>query len=104
MSEINNNLPSSGGEQGGAGLGVASMVLGILAVLLSCCYYYVAFPCALIGLILGAVAIKKNNRGKGMAIAGLVLSIISVAIAVITIVTAGALLAGLGLDLNDLTK
>ncbi|MDE5946984.1 MAG: hypothetical protein K2G63_06765 [Oscillospiraceae bacterium] len=64
MSEINNNLPSSGGGQGGSGLSIASMILGILATVLSCCYYYVSFPCAIIGLILGAVAIKKTTAEK----------------------------------------
>lgn len=93
----NNQIDPNGGKQGGVGFGVASLVLGILSILFSCCFYYVAFPCGLIGLILGAVAIKKNNAGKGLAIAGVVLSIISLALAVITIVMGGALLASLGL-------
>lgn len=89
---------NGGNQQGGVGLGVATMVLGILSILFSCCFYYVSFPCGLIGLILGAVSIKKNNNGKGMAIAGVVLSIISLALAVIAIIVGGALLAELGLS------
>lgn len=85
-------------HKGGVGLGVASMVLGILSILFSCCFYYISFPCGLIGLILGAVAVKKGNDGKGMAVAGIVLSIISLAIAVIAIIMGGALLAALGLE------
>ena len=50
-------------------------------------------------MILGAVAIKKGNNGKGMAVAGLVLSIISLALAVVTIAIGGALLTELGLEL-----
>ena len=73
-------------QEGSSGMAVASMVLGLLAILLSCCLYPVAFLLALIGLILGAVAIKKDTPGKGMAIAGLVLSLISIAIAVLFIV------------------
>ena len=73
-------------NEGSAGMAVASMVLGLLAIILSCCLYPVAFLLALIGLILGAVAIKKDTPGKGMAIAGLVLSLISIAIAVLFIV------------------
>lgn len=94
MSQMNNMPP----QKGGVGLGVASMVLGILSILFSCCFYYIAFPCGLIGLILGAVAIKKGNNGKGMAVAGLVLSIISLALAVVTIAIGGAILTELGLD------
>lgn len=89
---------NGGNQPGGVGLGVASMVLGILSILFSCCFYYIAFPCGIIGLLLGAVAIKKNNSGKGMAVAGVVLSIISLALAVITIIVGGALLSELGLS------
>ena len=91
-------------QKPGVGFGVASMVLGILAILLSCCFYYVAFPLALLGLILGAVGIKKNS-GKGMAIAGLVLSIIASALGVAAIVMGGAFLSSLGVDsFSDLMK
>lgn len=102
----NNNYPTEnyqGGNsprKGGAGMAIASMVLGILSILFSCCLYYVALPCGLVGLVLGAVAIKKDTAGKGMAVAGVVLSIISLALAVITIAMGGALLAELGLMSN----
>ncbi len=87
---------NGGNNKNGVGLGVASMVLGILAILFSCCFYYLSVPLSLVGLILGAVGIKKNN-GKGMAIAGLVLSIISLALGIITIAIGGAFLTELGL-------
>lgn len=93
MEQMNNMPP----QKGGIGLGVASIVLGILSIVFSCCFYYIAFPCGLVGLILGAVAIKKGNNGKGMAVAGLVLSIISLALAVVTIIIGGALLAEFGM-------
>jgi hypothetical protein len=90
---FNNQAPNFGGQippqmpqqpqKGGAGLGIASMVLGILSIVFSCCFYYIAFPCGIVGLILGAVSIKKGNAGKGMAITGVVLSIISLALAVV---------------------
>lgn len=73
------------GEQpnGGAGLAIASMVLGILALVLSCCLYYVSLPCAVAGIICAAISMKGNRAGKGMAIAGLVCSIVSLVLAVI---------------------
>ncbi len=95
-----NNYPVQGGgmppEKNGAGFGVASMVLGIIAVLFSCCIYVVAFPLGILGLILGIVGIKKNS-GKGMAIAGLVLNLIAVALGVACIVLGGAILASMGI-------
>ena len=75
MDEINKN-------GGGAGLSIASMILGIVSILFSCCFYYIA---------------KKANAGKGMAVAGLVLCIISLALAVVTIIMGGAILGSLGL-------
>lgn len=78
-----------------SGLSIASMVLGIVAICLSCCFYYVSLPCAVVGLVFGAVALSKISKGeadgKGMAIAGLVLSIISVIPAVIMIVVGQSL-------------
>lgn len=84
-----------GNQQGGFGLSVASMVLGIVSILFCCCFWYISLPCGLVGLILGAIAIKKNNKGKGMAIAGLVLSIVSLALVVVTIVLGGAIWSGI---------
>jgi hypothetical protein len=78
-------------NQGGSGLAIASMVLGIVALVLSCCFYYISIPCAIIGVILGAVALSKKSAGKGMAIAGLVCSIISLVPAIIMIVAGASL-------------
>ncbi|MBP3325756.1 MAG: DUF4190 domain-containing protein [Coprococcus sp.] len=75
--------------QGSAGLGIASMVLGIVALVFSCCLYYVSLPCAIVGLILGGVSLSKKKPGKGMAVAGLVCSIVSL-VPTIIIISAGA--------------
>lgn len=56
------------------GLGIASMVIGIIALLLSCCYGGVL---GIVGLILGIVGLTKPGK-KGTAIAGVVTSSISI--------------------------
>ena len=71
-------------------MAVASMVLGIVGFLISCCFYPVTIVLAVVGLILGAVAIKKGPAGKGMAVTGIVLSIISLAFAVLVIILAAS--------------
>ncbi|MDE7206543.1 MAG: hypothetical protein K2N90_05210 [Lachnospiraceae bacterium] len=86
-------------SRGGAGLGVASMVLGIIALVLSCCVPYVPFLCAVVSIVLAAVAIKGNREGKGMAIAGLVCSIISLIPSVIVLVSGAAILSAIGASL-----
>lgn len=74
----NGSVPTPDGPKGKA---IASMVLGIVAVVLGCCLLtrWIGIICAIIGLALGGVAIKKNEDGRGMAIAGLVCSIIAIA-------------------------
>ncbi len=76
-------------------MSIASMVLGIVAVVFSCCTYWITFPCAIIGIILAALSMKNKMKGKNMAIAGLVMCIVSVAFGIIAIITAGALLASM---------
>ncbi len=83
--EENNNTQSANQtpKNESKGLAVASMVLGIISLLMWC-VMYISIPCAILAIIFGAVARKK--AGRGMAIAGLVLGIISFVIMVITIV------------------
>lgn len=85
----NGNAP-----QGGKGMAVASMVLGIVAIVLSC-IWYISIPCAIIGLILGIMYNKKNAK-SGMATAGIVCSIIALILVVVVLLMAVAGLAFLG--------
>ena len=62
---------------------IASLVLGILAIILFC-VYYISLLCAILAIIFGAIG--KSKGGRGMAVAGLVLGIISVALDVLVIV------------------
>ena len=70
------------------GTAIAGMVLGILSIL--SLYPVLGFPCNLIGIITSSVALKQIKRnppqhGRGMALAGLVCSIISAVIALLVI-------------------
>ena len=84
-----NNVP-----QQGKGLAIASMVLGIISVVLFC-IPYICIPCGLIGLILGGVALATKKPGKGMAIAGLVCSILGIAVYVICLIIGASVLSSL---------
>ena len=72
-----------------AGLATASMVLGILSAVVCC---YPLMLCSLVGLPLGVVALTRiqkgtaDPKGKGQAIAGVVLSSIVLALGVAGIV------------------
>ncbi|MGY1831833.1 DUF4190 domain-containing protein [Geodermatophilus sp. SYSU D01180] len=73
-------------QQKGAGLAVASMVLGIIALLLSWVPIInnVAAVIAVVGLALGIPALLRarrgTHRGKGLAITGLVTSVVAIAV------------------------
>jgi hypothetical protein len=74
-----NTLPTSG-------FAIASMVLGIFAVVSMCTWHFSVFalPCSVLALIFGYVAKGKANRGeaggKGMAIAGIVMGFVHLGI------------------------
>ena len=67
------------------GLSIASMVLGILSIL-CCLVWYVGGFFAIVGLILGIVAKTKKCAGKGMALAGIICSVLGLLIAAVTLV------------------
>ena len=94
-----NNMPPNGyymppqpPNQPVSGCSITAMILGIVAILTCCCFWYISIPCALVGLILAGVGIRSGKGGKGMGIAGLVLSIISLVPALIVVATGAALL------------
>ncbi len=67
-------------------LAVVSLILGILTVPSCCCSFLSAAP-GLAGIIFGAVALSQissdpTQKGKGMAIAGIILSIIGIILGV----------------------
>ncbi|MEG1946768.1 MAG: DUF4190 domain-containing protein [Lachnospiraceae bacterium] len=78
---MDSNNRSQKGE--GIGLGIASMVLGIISIILSCTYINVIT--AIVSIILGIIQIVKNEK-KGMAIAGIVCSVVSVVILVMLVI------------------
>lgn len=74
----------------GKGLGIASMVLGIIALVLFCTSWF-AVACAVVGVVLGGVGLKKAKDAgmkNGMAVAGIVCSVIALAIDIIIIIWA----------------
>ena len=60
------------------GMAVASMVLGILSLVLICIGLGVIL--AIIGFVLGIVSLYQNQGGKGMAVAGISTSSITLVI------------------------
>ena len=98
---------STGNEAAGQaspskGLTIAGLVLGIVAIIFAFIpgVNWLGWICGVVGIVLSAVAIsqsKKAGEKNGMAVAGLVLSIISIAIGIIVFMVAciaGCAIAG----------
>lgn len=81
-------------EKQSNGLGIASMVVGIIALLLSCCY---GGFLGIIGLILGIIVVTKSDSKKGIAITGIITSGIALLISFILLIAgAGSLMDYMG--------
>lgn len=82
-----------------SGFGVASLVLGILGILLSCVGVGI-FP-AILGIIFAIIGLVSKNRKHGTAIAGLICSIIGIVIFVFALLVADSIL---GTDNKEVAK
>lgn len=83
-------------QGGGKGMSIASLVLGICAIVLWPLFgVLTAIPCGIVGLILGALALSRKMDGRGMAIGGVVCSIVACAFSAIAIVSCMCLAAAL---------
>ena len=76
------------------GFAIASLVLGIVSIVISCLGYNIIT--AVLAIVFGALYLsKKQPQRRGMAIAGLVLGIISIAIFVIFIIVVVVMAVGM---------
>ena len=59
-----------------SGLAIASMVLGICSLIFCFCYGFVGAILGIIGISLASASKKQNGRFSGMALTGLICSIV----------------------------
>ena len=92
-------------NNGNNGMAIASMVLGIVSIVVLCWRFPIGLICgivsAILAIVLGIMHNKRNSK-NGMAIAGIVCGIIGLVLAVILLALAalglfamGSLLAGM---------
>jgi hypothetical protein len=67
-------------QQEGTGMAVASLVLGILSILLFL-VWFLGPPMGILAIIFGSI--NKSKQGKGMALAGLIMGAIGLALTLI---------------------
>lgn len=69
-----------------SGLGIASLILGIIGILTACIVIGI-IPCV-VGLILALIAFTEKNKKSGFAVAGLICSLVGIIIFVVIMIAA----------------
>ena len=70
-----------GSQEASQGLGIASLVLGIIGILLTCCCGLLGLPLPIAAIITGVLSLK--TPGKGMGIAGISMGVIAIVLSII---------------------
>lgn len=83
---FNQQYPIYNFQEKPKGFAIASMIIGICSFLFSCCGGFITFFSSIAGLVLGIVSLKRNEDGKGMAIAGIVLSAVGIVLSICAII------------------
>lgn len=83
---FNQQYPIYNFQERPKGFAVASMILGICSFLFSCCIGFITLFSSIAGLVLGIISLKKNEDGKGMAIAGIILSSVGILCSIFSII------------------
>ena len=70
----------------GKGQTIAGFVLSLVGIVSAFVFFYISIPCSILGLvfsIIGGKKLKENNQPRGLATAGLVISIVSLSLSVL---------------------
>ncbi len=76
----NNNTPVQPQPEEKKGMSIASLVLGICGIV-GCCLPILGYPVAITGLVLGIIG--KNKGAKNLAIAGIIVSSVTLGLTLI---------------------
>ena len=78
----NSNTTANQPQKDKKGFSIAALVLGIVAIVLSC-VWYISIPCGILAIVFGTIGIKSSKRG--MSISGIVTGIIGMIISIFII-------------------
>lgn len=87
FSETSGNFTQAGAQygnnsyvpapEGGNGFAIAGMVLGILSIV-CCCVWRLSLIMAVLSLVFSIITVTQNKPGRGMAVAGIVCSVVGI--------------------------
>lgn len=77
---------------------IASLVMSCISVL-NCCLWQLAILCAVIGIVLGIIALREENpRQKDLAVAGIVVGAVGLTLSITLVVVSIMLYSEGGVD------
>ena len=97
---INNSKQTKNNmENDKKGFSIAALVLGIVAIVLSC-IWYISIPCAILAIVFGILGIKSSK--KGMSIAGITTGAIGIFISIAILIV--LMIFGFAMGITDSIK
>lgn len=100
---VNYGMPAPQPPKKGIGFAVASMVLGIISVVM-CCSIFIRTILSIAALVFGIIALVSKQRGTGMSITGIITSSVSIIMSIILLVAFGKVAPEFGSFIMDLCK
>jgi predicted Zn finger-like uncharacterized protein len=84
--------PPESRKNGGNGVAIASLILGIISIFPGCCCGIFGLPLSIGAIVTGVIGMNSPG-GRGMSVAGLTLGIISIGFAVLALILRIGLMA-----------
>lgn len=84
-SDYSDNGYSEAANKVSMGFAIASLVCGIISVI-CCCVCGLTSVLGICGIVFGAISLRKEGRGKGLAIGGIVTGSIGVLLALVSLI------------------
>ncbi len=85
-------------------MSICALVCGVLGLILVWVVTWLGLILAILGIVFGGIGMskaKKTNTGKGLAVAGLVCGIISLAVCIIAVIVVACLISEAADVIND---
>ena len=90
-------IPPSNNTARGRGFAIASLVCGILGMLMCCCcVYWFNLILGILAVVFSVVSARQSKKIRGLAIAGLILGIAGIVIALVSLLLLVVSLATIG--------
>ncbi len=89
----NQNQYQNQEPKGSNAMAVASLVCGIIGLLISCCWF-ISLPLSITSIVLGIIVLRKNKEGRALAIIGIIIGAATILICIILVAFSAYMMTG----------